>query len=78
MRAVSDFKARALEEQHEAFSLITAAYSAAKDARRLELEAETKALGYRPGEKKALPVVSKLQVISSPRASLSGLDTEKG
>lgn len=50
MKVVADFKALKLSEQHEAFPQITALYNAAKEARRLELEAEIKALGFRPGE----------------------------
>ena len=49
-KLVSEFKALSLAQQHETYPAITAAYNAAKDARRVELEAEIKLLGFRPGE----------------------------
>jgi hypothetical protein len=49
------FKALSLDVQTEAYPQITAAFNAAKDARRLQLEAEIRALGFRPGEGKKKP-----------------------
>jgi hypothetical protein len=40
MKIVTDFMALSLEQQTEAHPQITAAFNAAKDARRLQLEAE--------------------------------------
>ncbi len=51
-KIVADFRALTLAQQHETFPLITAAYNATKEARRLELEAEIKAMGFRPGRTK--------------------------
>lgn len=44
------FKALPLEQQTSTYQHITAAFNAAKDARRLELEAEIRVLGLKPGE----------------------------
>lgn len=52
---VAAFKALTLDEQSRAFPEITAAFEAAKDARRLQLEAEIRALGFKPGEGKRKP-----------------------
>jgi DNA-binding protein H-NS len=49
---VAAFKALSLDAQTEAYPQITAAFNAAKDARRLQLEAEIRALGFRPGDGK--------------------------
>ena len=46
-KLVTDFKALTLSQQHETYPAITAAYNAAKDARRVELEAEIKLLGFK-------------------------------
>jgi hypothetical protein len=48
------FKALSLEAQTEAYRQITAAFNARKDARRLQLEAEIRALGFKPGEGKKI------------------------
>lgn len=48
-KLVNEFKALPLAQQHETFPLITAAYNEAKDLRRVELEAEIKAMGFTPG-----------------------------
>src|ERR1700738_824498 len=49
---VTAFKALSRDAQTEAFPQITAAFNAAKDARRLQLEAEIRALGFKPGDGK--------------------------
>jgi hypothetical protein len=49
---VAAFKALSLDAQTEAYPQITAAFNAAKDARRLQREAEIRQLGFRPGEGK--------------------------
>lgn len=46
------FKALSLDAQLQAFSEITAALNVAKDGRRLQLEAEIRGLGFKPGEGK--------------------------
>lgn len=52
---VAQFKALSLEAQAEAYPQITATFNASKDARRLHLEAEIRALGFKPGEPKKKP-----------------------
>lgn len=47
---ITAFKALPLEQQTSTYQHITAAFSAAKDARRMELEAEIRQLGFRPGD----------------------------
>jgi DNA-binding protein H-NS len=59
MKVVADFKSLNLSEQHEAYPAITAAYNAAKDLRRQELEREIRDLGYKPGEVRKAPTVAK-------------------
>jgi DNA-binding protein H-NS len=49
---VTALKALSLDAQTEAYPQITAAFNAAKDARRQQLEAEIRALGFKPGEVK--------------------------
>ncbi len=49
-KIISDFKALSLDAMTEAYPRITAEFNAAKDARRQQLEAEIKLLGFRPGE----------------------------
>lgn len=49
------FKALPLEQQTSAYQHITAAFNAAKDARRQQLEAEIRQLGFVPGEGKKKP-----------------------
>ena len=49
---VASFKALSLEEMIEACPQINVLMATAKDARRLQLEAEIKALGFMPGEGK--------------------------
>jgi DNA-binding protein H-NS len=49
---VASFKALTLDEMIRAYPEITAALNAAKDARRSELEAELRGLGFKPGEGK--------------------------
>jgi DNA-binding protein H-NS len=49
---VTAFKALPLDAQTQAYPQITATFNAAKDARRLQREAEIRALGFRPGEGK--------------------------
>ena len=55
MKIVAEFKALSLDVQTEAYPQITAAFNASKDARRLQLEAEIRALGFKPGEGKKKP-----------------------
>src|ERR1700738_5256289 len=55
MKIVVEFKALSLDVQTEAYPQITAAFNASKDARRLQLEAEIRALGFKPGEGKKKP-----------------------
>jgi hypothetical protein len=43
MKIVTDFMALSLKQQTEAYPQITADFNAAKDARRLQLEAEVRA-----------------------------------
>lgn len=57
-KLVTDFKALTLSQQQEIFPAITAVYNAAKEARRQELEAEIRYLGFRPGEAKKPPTVA--------------------
>jgi DNA-binding protein H-NS len=52
---LSLFKALPLDQQTTTYQHITAAFSAAKDARRVELEAEIRQLGFTPGEAKRKP-----------------------
>ncbi|MET4344677.1 hypothetical protein [Bradyrhizobium sp. RT9a] len=47
-KIVADFRALTLAQQHETFPLITAAYNATKEARRLELEDGDKSHGVSP------------------------------
>lgn len=49
-KIVSDFKALSLDAQTEAYPQITALFNASKDAKRQELEAAIRALGFKPGE----------------------------
>jgi DNA-binding protein H-NS len=55
MKIVAEFKALSLDVQTEAYPQITAAFNASKDARRLQLGAEIRALGFKPGEGKKKP-----------------------
>jgi len=57
-RLVTEFKLLSLAQQHEVFPDILAAYNAAKEARRQELETEIKSLGFKPGEGRKPPVVA--------------------
>lgn len=57
-RLATEFKHLSLTQQHEVFPEIFAAYNAAKEARRQELEAEIKSLGFKPGEAKKPPTVA--------------------
>ncbi|MCW0221106.1 MAG: H-NS histone family protein [Prosthecobacter sp.] len=52
---VAAFKLLRIEQQTSTYEQITAAFSAAKDARRLQLEAEIRSLGFKPGEGKRKP-----------------------
>jgi hypothetical protein len=49
---VTASKALSLDAQSEAYPQITVAFNAAKDARRLQLDAEIRALGFKPGDGK--------------------------
>lgn len=46
------FKSLPLDQQTEIYPQIIAVFNASKDARRLQLEADIRALGFRPGEGK--------------------------
>jgi len=52
---VAAFKGLSLDAQTKAYPQITAAFNAAKDVRRLQLEAEIRALGFKPSEGKKKP-----------------------
>lgn len=52
---VTAFKALSLDAQTEAYPQITSVFNAAKDNRRQQLEAEIRALGFKPGEGKKKP-----------------------
>jgi hypothetical protein len=64
---IAAFKALTLDEQSRAFPEITAVSEAAKGARRLQLEAEIGALGFKPGEGKSTPERSVAQTGRSGR-----------
>lgn len=51
-RVLEDFKALSIEQQATAYKEITAAFAASKEARRQQLEAEIRSLGFVPGEGK--------------------------
>jgi multidrug efflux pump subunit AcrA (membrane-fusion protein) len=51
-RLLADFKALPIEQQTSTYKDITAAFAASKEARRQQLEAEIRALGFTPGEGK--------------------------
>ena len=72
MKVVADFKALKLSEQHQAFPEIQAAYSAAKDARRQELEKEIRELGFAPGEVRKAPAAVKYRSKKNPSLTYSG------
>jgi hypothetical protein len=54
-KIVSDFVALPLDAELKAYPEITAAFEAAKNTRRLQLGAEIRALGLKPGEAKRPP-----------------------
>jgi hypothetical protein len=55
IKIAGDFKALTLDARLRAYPEITAVLNAAKDARRLQLEAEIRSLGFRHGEGKRKP-----------------------
>lgn len=72
-KLVTEFKSLTLSQQHEAYPAITAAYNAAKEARRQELEAEIRAMGFVPGEGKKPPTVAaKYRSQKNPALSWAG------
>ena len=72
-KIVTDFKVHSLELQLQAYPEITAALNAAKDARRSQLEAEIRALGFRPGEgKKTSAVAAKYLSKKNPALTWGG------
>lgn len=74
---VASFKALSLDEMIEAYPQITALLSAAKDARRLQLEAEIKALGFKPGEGKRPPSAAvKYRSLRDPSKTWAGRGAE--
>ncbi|WP_424632180.1 H-NS family nucleoid-associated regulatory protein [Bradyrhizobium sp. SYSU BS000235] len=76
-KIISDFKALNLQQQHEAYPQITAAYNAAKEARRQELEAEIRGLGFKPGEGKRPPSATvKYRSLRDPSKSWAGRGAE--
>ena len=54
-RVLEDFKSLPIEQQTSAYKDITAAFAASKEARRQQLEAEIRLLGFTPGEGKKKP-----------------------
>jgi DNA-binding protein H-NS len=66
---VATFKGLTLDEMIEAYPQITAALTAARDARRLQLEAEIHSLGFKPGEGKRPP--------PRPQSSIAAFDPSK-
>jgi DNA-binding protein H-NS len=76
-KIVADFKALSLDAQLQAFSQITAAFTAAKDAKRQELEAQIRALGFKPGEGKKAPTAAvKFRSKSDPARGWAGRGAE--
>lgn len=76
-RLVSEFKHLSLTQQHEVFPENLAAYNAAKEARRQELEAEIKSLGFKPGEAKKPPTVAaKYRSKKNPSKTWAGRGAE--
>ncbi|TWA97544.1 H-NS family nucleoid-associated regulatory protein [Bradyrhizobium stylosanthis] len=74
---VASFKALSLDEMIEAYPQITAFLAAAKDARRLQLEAEIKALGFKPGEGKRPPSAAvKYRSLRDPSKTWAGRGAE--
>ncbi|WP_440588167.1 H-NS family nucleoid-associated regulatory protein [Bradyrhizobium genomosp. III] len=61
----------------EAYPQITALLVAAKDARRLQLEAEIKALGFEPGEgKRPLSAAARYRSLRNPTKTWAGRGAE--
>lgn len=52
------FKSLPLDQQTAIYPQITAAFNASKDARRVQLETEIRALGFRPGEGRKAPTAA--------------------
>ncbi|MBR0721800.1 H-NS family nucleoid-associated regulatory protein [Bradyrhizobium manausense] len=74
---VASFKALTLDEMIEAYPQITALLAAAKDARRLQLESEIKALGFKPGEGKRPPSAAvKYRSLRDPSKTWAGRGAE--
>jgi hypothetical protein len=70
---VTAFKALSLEAQLQAYPEITAVLNAAKDARRLQLEAEIRGFGFKPGEgKKAASAAPKYRSKKDPTKTYGG------
>jgi hypothetical protein len=76
-KVVSDFKALPLDAQTEAYPQIMAVFNAAKDNRRQQLEAEIRALGFKPGEgKRPLSVAVKYRSLRDPTKTWAGRGAE--
>jgi DNA-binding protein H-NS len=76
-KIVTDFKGLSLEAQTEAYPQITAAFNATKDARRQELEAEIRGLGFVPGEgKKPATAAVKFRLKADPSKGWAGRGQE--
>jgi len=74
---VAAFKGLSLDAQTKAYPQITAAFNAAKDVRRLQLEAEIRALGFKPGEGKKAPTAAvKFRSKSDPAKGWAGRSAE--
>jgi len=74
---VASFKALTLDEMIRTYPEITAALNAAKDARRVALEAEIKALGFRPGEGRKPPAAAvKYRSLRDPAKTWAGRGAE--
>lgn len=71
-KLVAEFKTLPLSQQHETFPLLIAAYNAAKEARRAELETEIKQLGFRPGEAKKSQAAVKYRSKVNPALGWGG------
>lgn len=74
---VAAFKALSLDAQTEAYPQITAVFNAAKDGRRQELEAEIRALGFKPGEGRKMPTAAvKFRSRKDPSKTWAGRGAE--
>lgn len=75
-KLVNDFKGLPLAQQRETYPLLTATYKAAKEARRVELEAEIEAMGFRPGEAEKPAAAVKYRSKADPSQTWAGRGAE--